>query len=205
MPIHKATIIPRGRALGMVMYLPERDIISVTREEYEARMVSALGGRVAEEIIFGHDKVTSGASSDIQQVTKTAREMVTQFGMSEKLGPVLYSENDEEVFLGRSVQKHKNVSEETAKAIDSEIKKLIDKAYAKTKEILNDNIKDLHTLAKGLIEYETLELDEIKIKMGQVEQGCASLAQLRISFSETDQSILDRGDIEIQRNGCKIN
>ena len=173
MPIHKATIIPRGRALGMVMYLPERDIISVTREEYEARMVSALGGRVAEEIIFGHDKVTSGASSDIQQVTKTAREMVTQFGMSEKLGPVLYSENDEEVFLGRSVQKHKNVSEETAKAIDSEIKKLIDKAYAKTKEILNDNIKDLHTLAKGLIEYETLELDEIKelLKNGSINRA----------------------------------
>ena len=136
-------------------------------------MVSALGGRVAEEIIFGHDKVTSGASSDIQQVTKTAREMVTQFGMSEKLGPVLYSENDEEVFLGRSVQKHKNVSEETAKAIDSEIKKLIDKAYAKTKEILNDNIKDLHTLAKGLIEYETLELDEIKelLKNGKINRA----------------------------------
>ena len=162
MPIHKATIIPRGRALGMVMYLPEKDIISVSREEYEARMVSALGGRVAEEIIFGHDKVTSGASSDIQQVTKTAREMVTQFGMSETLGPILYAENDEEVFLGRSVQKHKNVSEETAKAIDSEIKKLVDKSYAKTKEILSTKIDDLHTLAKALLIYETLSGDEIR-------------------------------------------
>jgi cell division protease FtsH len=172
MPIHKATIIPRGRALGMVMYLPEKDIISVTREEYEARMISALGGRVAEEIIFGHDKVTSGASSDIQQVTKTAREMVTQFGMSETLGPILYAENDEEVFLGRSVQKHKNVSEETAKTIDSEIKKLVDKSYEKTKEILNTKIDDLHTLAKGLIEYETLELEEIKelLKTGTINR-----------------------------------
>ena len=173
MPIHKATIIPRGRALGMVMYLPEKDIISVTREEYEARMISALGGRVAEEIIFGHDKVTSGASSDIQQVTKTAREMVTQFGMSETLGPILYAENDEEVFLGRSVQKHKNVSEETAKTIDFEIKKLVDKSYEKTKEILNTKIDDLHTLAKGLIEYETLELEEIKelLKTGTINRA----------------------------------
>ena len=173
MPIHKATIIPRGRALGMVMYLPEKDIISVTREEYEARMISALGGRVAEEIIFGHDKVTSGASSDIQQVTKTAREMVTQFGMSETLGPILYAENDEEVFLGRSVQKHKNVSEETAKTIDSEIKKLVDKSYEKTREILNTKIDDLHTLAKGLIEYETLELEEIKelLKTGTINRA----------------------------------
>jgi len=173
MPIHKATIIPRGRALGMVMYLPEKDIISVTREEYEARMVSALGGRVAEEIIFGRDKVTSGASSDIQQVTKTAREMVTQFGMSETLGPILYAENDEEVFLGRSVQKHKNVSEETAKTIDSEIKKLVDESYEKTKQILNTKIDDLHTLAKGLIEYETLELAEIKelLKTGTINRA----------------------------------
>ena len=172
-PIHKATIIPRGRALGMVMYLPEKDIISVTREEYEARMVSALGGRVAEEIIFGRDKVTSGASSDIQQVTKTAREMVTQFGMSETLGPILYAENDEEVFLGRSVQKHKNVSEETAKTIDSEIKKLVDESYEKTKQILNTKIDDLHTLAKGLIEYETLELAEIKelLKTGTINRA----------------------------------
>ena len=157
----------------MVMYLPEKDIISVTREEYEARMISALGGRVAEEIIFGHDKVTSGASSDIQQVTKTAREMVTQFGMSETLGPILYAENDEEVFLGRSVQKHKNVSEETAKTIDSEIKKIVDKSYEKTKEILNTKIDDLHTLAKGLIEYETLELEEIKelLKTGTINRA----------------------------------
>jgi cell division protease FtsH len=172
-PIHKATIIPRGRALGMVMRLPERDQLSVTRAKLKADLAVAMGGRIAEEVIFGHEKVTSGASSDIQMATNMAKAMVTQFGMSEKLGPVLYSENDEEVFLGRSVQKHKNVSEETAKAIDSEIKKLIDKAYAKTKEILNDNIKDLHTLAKGLIEYETLELDEIKelLKNGSINRA----------------------------------
>ncbi len=114
-PIHKATIIPRGRALGMVMRLPERDQLSLPREKMLADITVAMGGRVAEEIIFGDKKVTSGASSDIEMATKMARNMVTKFGMSEKLGPLQYSENEEEVFLGRSVQRHQNVSEETAK------------------------------------------------------------------------------------------
>jgi len=160
-PIHKATIIPRGRALGMVMRLPERDQLSLPREKMFADMTVAMGGRVAEELIFGDQKVTSGASSDIEMATKMARNMVTKYGMSEKLGPIQYGENEEEVFLGRSVQKHQNVSEDTARLIDSEIRNIVDSCYNLAKKILNDKKDDLHKLAKGLIEYETLTGDEI--------------------------------------------
>ena len=172
-PIHKATVIPRGRALGMVMRLPERDQLSLPREKMLADITVAMGGRVAEEIIFGDKKVTSGASSDIEMATKMARNMVTKFGMSEKLGPLQYGENEEEVFLGRSVQKHQNVSEETAKLIDAEIRKIVDSCYDLAKKILNDKINDLHTLAKGLIEYETLNGDEINalLKDGKIDRS----------------------------------
>ena len=160
-PIHKATIIPRGRALGMVMRLPERDQLSLPREKMFADITVAMGGRVAEELIFGEKKVTSGASSDIEMATKMARNMVTKYGMSEKLGPIQYGENEEEVFLGRSVQKHQNVSEETAKLIDSEIRTIVETCYDLAKNILTDKKDDLHKLAKGLIEYETLTGEEI--------------------------------------------
>ena len=172
-PIHKATVIPRGRALGMVMRLPERDQLSLPREKMLADITVAMGGRVAEEIIFGDKKVTSGASSDIEMATKMARNMVTKFGMSEKLGPLQYGENEEEVFLGRSVQKHQNVSEETAKLIDAEIRKIVDSCYDLAKKILKDKINDLHTLAKGLIEYETLNGDEINalLKDGKIDRS----------------------------------
>ena len=160
-PIHKATIIPRGRALGMVMRLPERDQLSMSREKMLADITVAMGGRVAEEIIFGDEKVTSGASSDIEMATKMARNMVTKYGMSDKLGTIQYGENEEEVFLGRSVQKHQNVSEETAKVIDSEIRGIVDTCYENARKILKDKINDLHAIAKGLIEYETLSGDEI--------------------------------------------
>ena len=172
-PIHKATIIPRGRALGMVMRLPERDQLSLPREKMLADITVAMGGRVAEEIIFGDKKVTSGASSDIEMATKMARNMVTKFGMSEKLGPLQYGENEEEVFLGRSVQRHQNVSEETAKLIDSEIRQIVDGCYDLAKKILNEKIDDLHALAKGLIEYETLNGDEITtlLKEGKIDRS----------------------------------
>ncbi len=172
-PIHKATIIPRGRALGMVMRLPERDQLSLPREKMLADITVAMGGRVAEEIIFGDKKVTSGASSDIEMATKMARNMVTKFGMSEKLGPLQYGENEEEVFLGRSVQRHQNVSEETAKLIDSEIRQIVDSCYDLAKKILNEKIDDLHALAKGLIEYETLNGDEIitLLKEGKIDRS----------------------------------
>ena len=161
-PIHKATIIPRGRALGMVMRLPERDQLSVTREKMHADIAVAMGGRIAEEIIFGHDKVTSGASSDIEMVTKMAKNMVTKYGMSTELGTIAYGENEEEVFLGRSVTKQQNMSEETAKKIDAEVKKIVDKGYERARKVLTSKIDDLHKIAKALLVYETLSGDEIR-------------------------------------------
>ena len=161
-PIHKATIIPRGRALGVVWTLPERDKYSHTREYLEANISKAMGGRVAEELIFGHDKVTSGASSDIQMATKLAKDMVTRFGMSKDLGPLTYGENEDEVFLGRSITRQQHMSEETAKKVDIEIKKIVDQGYQKAKKILTEKIDDLHKIAKALLIYETLTGDEIK-------------------------------------------
>jgi len=161
-PIHKATIIPRGRALGMVMRLPERDQLSITREKMFGDISVAMGGRIAEELIFGYDKVTSGASSDIEMVTKMAKNMVTRYGMSDQLGPIAYQENEEEVFLGRSVSRQQHVSEDTAKKIDSEVKKIVQSGYDRAKKILTEKVDDLHKVAKALLEYETLSGEEIK-------------------------------------------
>ncbi|MEO7054530.1 MAG: ATP-dependent zinc metalloprotease FtsH [Rhizomicrobium sp.] len=160
-PIHKATIIPRGRALGMVMRLPERDALSLTRQKMLADLAVAFGGRIAEELVFGHDKVTTGAQSDIEQATRMARAMVTRFGMSDSLGPIAYAENQEEVFLGHSVSRTQNISEATAQKIDSEIHRIIDECYVRAKEILTTRQADLNLLARGLLEYETLTGDEI--------------------------------------------
>ncbi len=161
-PVHKATIIPRGRALGLVISLPETDRLSHSKAWLLAKLVMALGGRVAEEIVFGEDKVSSGASSDIKQATEIARRMVTEWGMSEKLGLIAYGDNSQEVFLGHSVTQSKNVSESTAREIESEVKRIIDEAYAKARRILTDNVEELHRLARGLLEYETLTGEEIK-------------------------------------------
>ncbi len=161
-PIHKATIIPRGRALGMVMRLPERDQLSVTRAKMKADLAVAMGGRVAEELIFGHDKVTSGASQDIKMATQMARAMVTQYGMSDKLGPLAYGDNEEEVFLGHSVARTQNLSDETQKLVDDEIHAIVDEAYATATKICKKYIKQLHTIAEGLLEYESLTGEEIK-------------------------------------------
>lgn len=161
-PIHKATIIPRGRALGMVQQLPEKDQYSYSRAKMHSRLIIAMGGRVAEELKFGYDAVTSGASGDIQMATNLARSMVTEWGMSDKLGPILYAENSGEVFLGKSVTKSQNMSEETAQLVDEEIKAFVMTAYEKAKEILTKHRKDWEKLAEALIEYETLTGDEIK-------------------------------------------
>ncbi|HEX3363968.1 ATP-dependent zinc metalloprotease FtsH [Phenylobacterium sp.] len=160
-PVHKATIIPRGRALGMVMQLPEGDRYSMNYEQMTSRLAIMMGGRVAEELIFGKDKVTSGASSDIQAATGLARNMVTRWGYSDKLGLVSYGDNQEEVFLGHSVSRTQNVSEETANIIDAEVKRLVQNGYDEAKRILTEKLEDLHILAKALLEYETLSGDEI--------------------------------------------
>jgi cell division protease FtsH len=160
-PVHKATIIPRGRALGMVMQLPEGDRYSMNYEQMTSRLAIMMAGRVAEELIFGKEKITSGASSDITAATGLARNMVTRWGYSDKLGLVAYGDNQEEVFLGHSVSRTQNVSEATANVIDAEIKRLVQSGYDEAKRILTEKIDDLHTLAKALLEYETLSGDEI--------------------------------------------
>jgi cell division protease FtsH len=171
-PIHKATIIPRGRALGMVMRLPEGDRLSVTRQKLLADLSVAMGGRVAEELIFGHDKITTGASSDISQATKIARNMVMHWGMSDKMGPISYAEDQEEVFLGHSVARQKNMSDKTADMIDQEVKQLVEEAYKYSKKLLTEHIKELHLLAANLIELETLSGEEIAqlLKNGKVHR-----------------------------------
>ena len=161
-PIHKATIIPRGRALGMVQQLPEKDQYSYSKQKMKSRLAIMMGGRVAEEIKFGADDVTSGASSDIAAATNLARSMVTEWGMSDLLGPVLYAENSGEVFLGKSVTQNKNMSEDTARLVDAEIKSLVMSGYTEAKQILQDKRKEWELLAEALIEYETLTGDEIK-------------------------------------------
>jgi cell division protease FtsH len=160
-PIHKATIIPRGRALGMVMQLPERDKLSMSLEQMTSRLAIMMGGRVAEELVFGREKVTSGAASDIEQATRLARMMVTRWGLSEELGTVSYGENQDEVFLGMSVSRTQNASEATVQKIDSEIRRLVEEGYNQATKILTEKRADLEALAKGLLEYETLTGEEI--------------------------------------------
>ena len=160
-PVYKVTIIPRGRALGVTMFLPEEDRYSYSKERLESQISSLFGGRVAEELIFGPEKVTTGASNDIQRSTEIARNMVTKWGLSERLGPLVYSEEEGEVFLGHSVSQHKSVSDETAHVIDEEVREIIDRNYERAKKILVDNMEKLHMMADALIKYETIDLDQI--------------------------------------------
>ncbi|OAH18532.1 cell division protein FtsH [Methylorubrum populi] len=161
-PVHKATIIPRGRALGMVMQLPERDKLSMSFEQMTSRLAIMMGGRIAEEIIFGKEKVTSGAQSDIEQATNLARMMVTRWGFSDELGPVAYAENQGEVFLGMSMGRQQSLSEATAQTIDKEVRRLVETGLNDARQILTERREDLETLARGLLEYETLSGDEIR-------------------------------------------
>ena len=161
-PIHKATIIPRGRALGLVQSLPERDRYSVSRAYLESFLAVAMGGRIAEEVFFGRDKVTSGASQDIKAATDRARRMVTEWGMSEKMGPLAYGEPDGEVFLGHSVTTHKNISEETAREVDLEVRQFVEAGYQRAWKVITENKDQLERIAQGLLEYETLTGDELR-------------------------------------------
>jgi len=161
-PVYKVTIIPRGRALGITMFLPEADRYSTSKRRLESRIATLFGGRIAEEMIFGHESVTTGASNDIERATEIARNMVTRWGLSDKLGPLTYSEESGEVFLGRSVTQHKQVSDVTAHAIDEEIRCLIDSNYTRAKTILETNLEKLHKMADALIKYETIDEGQIK-------------------------------------------
>lgn len=164
-PVYKVTIIPRGRALGVTMFLPEEDRHSYTKQRLMSQIDSLFGGRIAEEMIFGANAVTTGASNDIERATDIARKMVTKFGMSEKLGPLTYAEDDGEVFLGRSVQQTKHVSDGTANQIDTEIRRIIDESYERAESILKDNADKLHIMAEALIKYETIDSEQLKTIM----------------------------------------
>jgi cell division protease FtsH len=159
-PIHKATIIPRGFALGMVQPLPERDSYSYHRDKMHADIAVAFGGRIAEELIFGYDKVSSGASNDIMQATRLARAMVTKWGLSDEVGPLDFSENDES--YGYAIARAKPMSDETARLIDMEVKRFVERGLGRARQLLTDHIDQLHTIAQALLEYETLTGEEIK-------------------------------------------
>ncbi len=160
-PVYKVTIIPRGRALGVTMFLPEQDRYSISRLQLESQLASLFGGRVAEEIVFGPEKVTTGASNDIERATAIARNMVTRWGLTEKLGPLAYSEDEDEVFLGRSVTQHKHMSDDTARLIDEEVRNIIDAAHGQARDLLESHAKQLHVMAEALIKYETLDKEQI--------------------------------------------
>ena len=160
-PVYKVSIIPRGRALGVTMFLPEGDRYSFSKQRLESQISSLFGGRIAESLIFGADYVTTGAQNDIERATDIARNMVTKWGLSDRLGPLTYSEDDGEVFLGRSVTRHKNVSDETAHVIDEEIRSTIDRNYRRSEQLLRDNLDKLHNMADALIKYETIDSDQI--------------------------------------------
>ena len=161
-PLHKVTIIPRGRALGLTMWLPERDKLAQTKTELDALMASMFGGRVAEELIYGKKHISTGAGNDIQQATNLARKMVMEFGFSDKLGPLRYEPNQEEIFLGHSVAQQKNISDETARIIDEEVRKIVEEGENTARNILTEKIEDLHKIAEGLLEFETLTADDIE-------------------------------------------
>jgi cell division protease FtsH len=172
-PLHKVTIIPRGRALGVTMALPEKDRYSYSKGWMESRIAMCFGGRIAEQLIYGESHLNSGAADDIRQATQMARRMVTEFGMSSKLGPLRYSENEEEVFLGHSVTQRKNVSDDTAKLIDEEVRRIVEAGEDKAREILSKNVDGLHVIAKALLEYETLSGDEVQalLRGEKIRQG----------------------------------
>jgi cell division protease FtsH len=170
-PVYKVTIIPRGRALGVTMYLPEGDKYSINRVAIQSQLCSLYGGRVAEELIFGADKVTTGASNDIERATKMARNMATKWGLSDELGPITYGEDEDEVFLGRSVTQHKSISNETASKIDEVVRGILDRAYARSKELLTSNLDKLHAMAEALLQYETIDAHQIDDIMAGREPG----------------------------------
>jgi cell division protease FtsH len=161
-PLHKVTIVPRGRAMGLAFTLPEDDRLSITREQLEAMLVRMYGGRVAEELVFGHGRVTTGASSDIQQATGLARRYVSQWGLSEVIGPILVGDNEQELFLGREIQTRREVSERTAQLVDSEVTRVIKEAYQRAKDTLTENLELLHTVANALLDRETLTGEEVQ-------------------------------------------
>ena len=193
-PVYKVTIIPRGRALGVTMFLPEQDKYSISRLQLDSQLASLLGGRVAEELIFGTENVTTGASNDIERATSIARNMVTKWGLTEKLGPLTYSEDEDEVFLGRSVTQHKHVSDDTARLIDIEVREIIDHAHGRAKQLLETHSDRLHLMADALMKYETIDSKQIDQIMDGHEPDPPSGWQESESEPESSETVEDAGD-----------
>ncbi len=186
-PVYKVSIMPRGRALGITMFLPERDTYSASKQKLESQISSLFGGRIAEDIIVGKERVTTGAQNDIERATSLARSMVTRWGLSERLGPLAYAEEEGEVFLGRSVTKHKSVSEETAHLIDEEIRSIIDRNYERSERILRENLDKLHMMAEALVKFETID----RLQIDDIMEG----RQPREPQSWSDQTPPSGGDV----------
>lgn len=202
-PVHKVTIIPRGRALGVTMYLPEGDRYNYTREYLESKISALFGGRLAEEIIFGVSKVTTGASNDIQKATEIARNMVTKWGLSDKVGPLTVGANDEEVFLGHSITRHKEISEATSSMIDAEVRELVARNYERADKILKENIEKLHNMAQALIKYETITISQINDIMAGKE--VQEPANWRKQASEKEKQKSEAKKHEDKQDNVKIN
>ncbi len=198
-PVYKVSIIPRGRALGVTMFLPEEDRYSLSKEQLNSQVSSLFGGRVAEELIYGSDQVTTGASNDIERATELARNMVTKWGLSAKLGPLSYSEDEGEVFLGRSVTQHKNVSDETAHIIDEEIRSVIDSNYERTEQILKDNLDKLHNMTDALMTYETIDRDQIDdIMAGKTPREPKGWSDIDYDDNDGGSSVSSENKVESQ-------
>jgi len=193
-PVYKVSIIPRGRALGVTMFLPQKDSYSLSRQKINSQIASLFGGRIAEEVIYGKDAVTTGASNDIERATELAHKMVKLWGMSDVLGPMAYGENEGEVFLGRQVTKHKQISEETFKQVDQEVRKIIDTNYEKATKILTDNIDILHAMAKALVEHETIDSGQIDDLMERKE--------MRVAESIVDSDVVSE---ELGKGASQVN
>jgi cell division protease FtsH len=205
-PVYKVTIIPRGRALGVTMHMPERDRYSYSVQRLRSQLASLFGGRIAEELIFGKDAITTGASNDIEKATEIARNMVTKWGLSERMGPLSYGENEDEVFLGRSVTKHKEVSDETAKSIDEEVRNIIDKAYNTSETILKENIHILHAMADALMKYETLDAEQIQeIMEGREPQPPAHYTEENNNDNNTPNAKVSAEPDPVKKTGSMNN
>ena len=194
-PVYKVTIIPRGLALGVTMFLPEQDKYSISKLQLESQLANLFGGRVAEEIVFGAENVTTGASNDIERATSIARNMVTKWGLTEELGPLVYSEDEDEVFLGRSITQHKHVSDDTARRIDAEVREIIDVAHEKAKSLLDSHLENLHLMADALIRYETINGDQIdQIMEGREPDPPADWQDSEPGISDSKDDASDTGD-----------
>jgi cell division protease FtsH len=203
-PVYKVSIIPRGRALGVTMFLPEEDRYSLSKEQLNSQISSLFGGRIAEELIYGSDMVTTGASNDIERATDLARNMVTKWGLSAKLGPLAYTEEEGEVFLGRSVTKHKHVSDETAHIIDEEIRHVIDSNYDRAETILKENIDKLHTMTEALMKYETIDRDQIDdIMAGRDVREPKGWSDIDPSDTSGGSSVIDKSDKDVSDSESK--